>query len=214
MLEAFTSLRNTLSNFCILNVPLSSDQFLLHTDASGLGVGCVLNVCRDGEILPAAFYSCQLRGAEVRYSAMELEALAVLESIKHFLHYLNGRKFTVITDHKPLTSLITSKTLNGRLHGIALKLMEHDMVIEYRQGAESQNGGGLSRQALRYTETTTLVDPRTEKDAVVNPPKINVQNKVPRTTDKIKQMPEKGSARATKTKRQKKKKKKRKERCR
>ena len=71
-----------------LNVLLASDRFLLHTDTSGLGAGCVLNVCRDGEILPAAFYSRQLQGAEVRYSATELEALAVVESIKHFLHYL------------------------------------------------------------------------------------------------------------------------------
>ena len=72
MLEAFTSLRSALSNFCILNVPLASDQFLLHTDASGLGVGCVPNVCRDGEILPAAFYSRQLRGAEVRIQPRNL----------------------------------------------------------------------------------------------------------------------------------------------
>ena len=100
MLEAFASLRSALSNFCILNLPLASDQFLLHTDAFGLGVGCVLNVCRDGEILLVAFYIRQLWSAEVRYSATELEALAVVESIKHFLHYLYGRKFTVITDHK------------------------------------------------------------------------------------------------------------------
>ena len=147
MLEAFTSLCSAFSYFCVLYVPLASDQFLLHTDASGLGVGCVLNVCRDGEILPASFYSRQLRGAEVRYSATKLDALAVVESIKHFLHYLYGRKFTVMTDHKPLTSLMTSKTLNRRLHGMALKLMEPDMVIEYRQGAENENADGLSRQA-------------------------------------------------------------------
>ena len=88
MLEAFTSWCSAFSNFCFLNALLASDRFLLHTDASGLGVGCVLNVCRDGEILPAAFYSHQLQGAEVRYSATELEALTVVESIKHFLHYL------------------------------------------------------------------------------------------------------------------------------
>ena len=152
MLKAFTSLRSALSNFCILNVPLASDQFLLHTDASGLGVGCVLNVCRDGEILPAAFYSRQLRGAEVRYSTTKLEVLVVVESIKHFLHYLYDRKFTVITDHKPLTSLMTSKTLNRSLHGIALKLMEHDMVIESRYGTENQNADGLSCHTWRWTQ--------------------------------------------------------------
>ena len=32
--------------YCVLNVPLSDDVYEFHTDASGLGVGCVLNVCR------------------------------------------------------------------------------------------------------------------------------------------------------------------------
>ena len=40
------------------------------------------------EVLPAAFYSRQLHGAEQRYSATELEALVVVESIKHFLHFV------------------------------------------------------------------------------------------------------------------------------
>jgi len=169
MLKACTSVRSVLSNMCILNVPLASDQFLLQTDASCLGVGCVLNVCRCDEIRPADFYNRQLRGAEIRYSATELEALAVVESIKHFLHYLYGRKFTVIMDHKQLNSLMIYKTLNKRLHGMALKLMEHDIVIENRQGAENQNADGLSLQAWRDNETTTLVDPKTENDAVVDP---------------------------------------------
>ena len=57
MLEAFYSLCSSLIEYCILNVPLSSDTFVMHTDAFSLGVGCVLNVHRDGETLPVAFYS-------------------------------------------------------------------------------------------------------------------------------------------------------------
>ena len=45
----------------------------------------------------------------MRYSATELEALAVCESVKHFSHFLYGATFTVLTDHKPLTALLTSK---------------------------------------------------------------------------------------------------------
>ena len=47
------------------------DQFEVHTDASGVGVGAVLNVIRGKEELPVAFYSWQLRGPEKRYSATE-----------------------------------------------------------------------------------------------------------------------------------------------
>ena len=53
-----------------------------------------------------AFYSRQLRGAETRHSATELEALAVVASVQHFVHYLYGCNFVVMTDHRPLTALI------------------------------------------------------------------------------------------------------------
>ena len=56
-----------------------------------------------------AFFSKQLRCAEKRYSATELEALAVVAAVDHFLPYLYGRSFQVITDHKALEQLMTSK---------------------------------------------------------------------------------------------------------
>jgi len=68
-------------------VPCLSDQFQLHTDASGAGIGAVLNVIRDEEC-PVAFYSRQLRKPERCYSATELEALAVVCAVEHFAHFL------------------------------------------------------------------------------------------------------------------------------
>ena len=62
----------------MLTIPDSNDIFTLHTDASLLGLGGVLNVVRTGEELPVAYCARQLRGAETNYSATELEALAVL----------------------------------------------------------------------------------------------------------------------------------------
>ena len=57
MLDAFQFLRKSLCNYCVLNVPCSYNKFILHMDASGRGIGSVLNVFRDGETLPVAFYS-------------------------------------------------------------------------------------------------------------------------------------------------------------
>ncbi len=147
MLGAFDHLRKSLCSHCVLTVPCVSDVFQLHTDASGVGVGCVLNVIRDGVEYPVAFYSRQLRGAEKRYSATELEALAVVASIQHFAHFLFGASFTVLTDHNPLTSLLSSKSLNRRLHGMALKIMQFDVTILYREGTQNGNADGLSRQS-------------------------------------------------------------------
>ena len=46
MLEAFQSLCVSLCNHCVLNVASVNDVYELHTDASGLGIGAVLNAVR------------------------------------------------------------------------------------------------------------------------------------------------------------------------
>ena len=64
-----------------------------------------------------AFFSRQLRCAEKRYSATDLETLAVVAAVDHFLPYLYGRSFQVITDHKALEQLMISEGLNRSLQG-------------------------------------------------------------------------------------------------
>ena len=78
MLAAFHHLHKVLCQFCVLNVPVSNDNFVLQTDASYCGVSGVLSVFREGEELPVAFYYRQLKDRETRYSAMEVECLAAL----------------------------------------------------------------------------------------------------------------------------------------
>ncbi len=159
MVEAFRKLCVSLCEFSVSNVPVSSDVFVLHTDVSGRGVGAVLNIIRDDREVPVAFYSKQLRGAEVRYSATELEALAVVKAVTHFLPYFYGRHFTVVTDHLALTSLMKSRILNRRLQGFALKLMEYSFDIIYRPGPDNDNADGLSRQAWPDEDEAAVVVP-------------------------------------------------------
>ena len=145
MLDAYKSLVSKLCNFCLLTIPLPTD----HTDASLLGLGAILNVSRDGKEKPVAFFSRQLRCAEKRYSATELEALAVVAAVDHFLPYLYGRSFQVITDHKALEQLMISKGLNRRLQGFMLKLQGHQLTIKYSEGRSNSNADGMSRQAWK-----------------------------------------------------------------
>ena len=146
-LDAFTGLKVSLVDVCVLTVPTQQDHFVLHTDASGRGIGATLNVLRDGRKLPVAFYSKQLQGAQHNYSATELEGLALFKSIHYFAHYLYGTRFEVVTDHKALVSLLHSRVLNRRLHGWVLQLLEFDFTVEYRPGLENGDADALSRQA-------------------------------------------------------------------
>ena len=74
MVGAFHSLCDALCNYVVLVVPHIEDTYTVHVDASRKGLGSSLLVIRNGEELPVSFFSRQLRGAESRYSATELEA--------------------------------------------------------------------------------------------------------------------------------------------
>ena len=145
MLAAFRGMCESLSNHVCLFVPCASDHFSLECDASSTGVGGVLSVCREGKLVPVGFFSKQLHGAQRRYSAQELEGLALYESIRHFSYYLYGNKFVVYTDHKGLVNLMSNKQENRRLYGWALKLTEYQFEIIYKRGEENGVADCLSR---------------------------------------------------------------------
>ena len=71
-------------------------------DASGTHIGAVLqHFCRSSWA-PLSFYSKKLMPAETRYLAFDRELLAVYSAIRHFRLMPEGRRFYVLTDHKPL----------------------------------------------------------------------------------------------------------------
>ena len=95
---------------------LTSDAVLVHydsklpiklaCDASSYGVGAVLShVFNDGEH-SIAFVSRTLTKAERNYEQIEKEALALFFGVMKFHKYIYGRKSTLVTDHKPLLSIL------------------------------------------------------------------------------------------------------------
>ena len=70
-----------------------------------------------------------------------------------FDQYLYGLRFTLITDHKPLTSLFSpdrpmSATAASRLQRQALFLSEHSYSIQYKSTLQHANADALSRLPL------------------------------------------------------------------
>ena len=63
----------------------------------------------DGSERPIAFVSRTLTVSECNYVQLEKEALSLVFGIKKFHRYLYGQKFTLVTDHKPLTTILGPK---------------------------------------------------------------------------------------------------------
>ena len=75
-------------------------------DASKLGLGATLEQKTNNIWQTIAFASRFLNPVEQRYSKKELEFLAVIWSLEHFKHYLQGSEFTLQTDHQALLTAL------------------------------------------------------------------------------------------------------------
>ena len=107
---AFNATKDALAKASLLSYPTTDAPTCLMTDASDTGVGAVLQQHFNGTWHPIAFFSKKMSPAETRYSTFDRELLAVYLAIKHFRHYLEGRMFHVLTDHKPLTYALNSRS--------------------------------------------------------------------------------------------------------
>ena len=90
----------------------------LHTDACNTGIGAYLfQKDADGNELPIAFMSRNLRGAELNWSTFEQECFAIHQALKKFEYLLRDVKFTIRTDHRNLLFLnndASSKVLHWK----------------------------------------------------------------------------------------------------
>ncbi len=145
--SAFRELQSLLCGHVMLYTPSPDDELKLYTDASGDGIGACLHCVRDGEELPIAFFSRQLRPAEKNYTISELESLAIVAAIRHFERLVHAKPLEVITDHKACLALLTGKGLNKRLLRFALALQDRPIVLTYRPGSQHGNADGFSRQS-------------------------------------------------------------------
>ena len=138
-----------------LELPLRLD-----CDASAYGVGA--HIFPDGEERPIAYASRTLPKTERGYA--HIEKLSLVYGVKKYHQYLYGWKFLLVTDHKPLLTILGPKkqlpTLAAaQLQRWAVLLSAYQYDIEFRATEKHCNADGFSRLPVPPTQPKQDVAP-------------------------------------------------------
>lgn len=106
--EAFTQIKEALARASMLYHPKPDAPTCIMADASDKAVGAVLQQRSEEDWFPISYFSRKLTPAETHYSAFDRKLLAIYLAIRHFRHFVEGRQFHVLTDHKPLAYALSS----------------------------------------------------------------------------------------------------------
>lgn len=129
---------------------------ILHTDWSNVGIGAVSGQVDDqGNEYMIACINRSLNVHERNYSSPQGEMLAAVWAVKTFHTYLHGEDFTLVTDHQPLTFLMSKPDLVALHARWAITLQQYTFTIVHKPGIQHQIADCLSRLPSSSVQDTT-----------------------------------------------------------
>src|SRR3569832_326101 len=151
---AWNILKEEMISTPILRHPDYGKEFFLDTDASYDGIGAaLLQMGEEGEMYAVAYISRVLTEQETKYSARDLEMLAIYWACRHLKGMLTGRTFTIITDHSSVTWAKEGPGRRGRAgRGVSELETNFDFYFIYRRGRENVIADFLSRWPAENTD--------------------------------------------------------------
>ena len=86
------------------------------------------------DLLPVAYGSKTLTDTESQYANIERELLGVVARVEKFHTFCYGRSTIVLSDHKPLASIVRKDLVNAppRLQRLLLGLQKYSVTIWYK----------------------------------------------------------------------------------
>ena len=144
--NAFRSLIDALTGDLVITLADRAKPFVLHTDASGHGLGAILYQEVDGQMKVISYASRILSKTEMYYPAHKREFLALKWAMcEKFKDYLLGAKTTVVTDNNPLCYILKNAKLDATSHRWLSSLSMFDFDLKYKKGISHVDADTLSR---------------------------------------------------------------------
>ena len=146
---AFEDMKKALTETPILAYPDFRKDFILDTDASFDTIGAVLSQKdSEGRERVIAYGSHAMSIHEKGYCITRKELLAIYYFCQHFNHYLYGRRFTLRTDHKAITFMLSTKNpITAQFQTWINYLSSLDINMQFRKGINHENADMLSRNS-------------------------------------------------------------------
>jgi hypothetical protein len=149
MQSAFLGAKSAVAAATCLAHPVVGARLGLMVDASATHVGAALQQkpSPSPPWQPLGFFSKKLDTAQMKYSAFDREMFACYAGIRHFRYILEGRPFTIFTDHKPLTYAVgrTSDPWTARQCRQLSYIAEFTSDIQHVAGVDNPVADALSR---------------------------------------------------------------------
>ncbi|VVA40329.1 PREDICTED: retrotransposon, partial [Prunus dulcis] len=123
--QSFQELKKRLTTAPVLALPDNAGNFVIYSDASLQGLGCVL-MQHDRVI---AYASRQLKKHEQNYPVHDLELAAVVFALKIWRHYLYGETCQIFTDHKSLKTAYLPLLVELRKDGVELEMTQQGGIL-------------------------------------------------------------------------------------
>ena len=143
--EAFEVLEARLTSSPIMAFPSMREFFILYTDASQHAMGAVLAQIQNGSERVICYASKSFGKAQSRCSTTKRELLGIVNFTRHFKHYLLGRNFQIVNDHRVLQWLHNFKDPDGLTARLLEKLADFEYEIVHRSGKSIGHADSMSR---------------------------------------------------------------------
>ena len=157
--KAFMNMRDQLTSDLVLAFPDFEKDFIVQTDASGIGIGgLLLQKNEQGRLRPVCYAGRALNKHEKSASSAHLELLALVYCIVQFDVYLADKHFDIYTDCIALKYIFakTNNKLSRRMARLVLTVESYDFTVHYKKGTVNRAADALSR--AQYTWTRTSAD--------------------------------------------------------